>query len=352
MALERLQKILARAGVASRRASEEIISAGRVTVDGETVAELGAKADLATQDVRLDGRRLRPEPLEYWMLNKPKGVVCTNDDPAGRTRPVDLIPDSGARLFPVGRLDADSQGLLLLTNDGELANRLTHPRYEVPKTYQATVEGRVTGKEVQRLQKGVHLAEGKTGPPRVKVVKRTRSRSVLIITIREGRNRQVRRMLARLGHPVRDLVRTRIGRLSVRGLGSGKARRLSREEIEYLKALPDTDPDAGAKAEGGKAKHAKRKKRTSKQPTSKRKRPDDRRTASGTKPGGKASKRTKGGPPRRESSKRSAHANDSDGTGQAGRDHRRRPDRRRRRGTGPGHRSPARGGRPRRHPPQ
>ncbi|MFO8014034.1 MAG: pseudouridine synthase [Phycisphaerae bacterium] len=343
MALERLQKILARAGVASRRASEEIIAAGRVTVDGETVSELGAKADAETQDVRLDGRRLRPEALEYWMLNKPKGVVCTNDDLAGRTRPVDLIPGSDARLFPVGRLDADSQGLLLMTNDGALANRLTHPRYEVPKTYRATVDGRVTGKEVQRLLKGVRLAEGKTGRPRVKVLKRGRTRSVLLITIREGRNRQVRRMLARLGHPVRDLVRTRIGRLSVRGLGSGKARRLTPEEVEYLKDLPDTDPDAAEKAKGKKGQGRK----------TKRKRSAGSRPAPEKKPSGRgAPKRKPWGPKSRDSSKRSADANDPDGTGKTGRDERRRPNGRRGRGTRRGDRAPARGRRPRRHPPQ
>jgi len=239
MALERLQKILARAGVASRRACEGLIAAGRVTVDGTVVSELGAKADPQSQDVRLDGHRLRPEPLQYWILNKPKGVVCTNEDPAGRPRPVDLIPDAGVRLFTVGRLDADSKGLLLLTNDGHLANRLAHPRYEVPKTYRATVAGPVTAKDVQRLLRGVHLAEGKTRRARVKVLKRGRSRSTLQITIREGRNRQIRRMLARLRHPVRDLVRTRIGRLSLRGLGPGKARRLTRQEVEYLKELPE-----------------------------------------------------------------------------------------------------------------
>ncbi len=238
MALERLQKILARAGVASRRACEDLIAAGRVTVDGAVVSRLGAKADPEAQEVRLDGRRLRPEPPQYWILNKPKGVVCTNEDPAGRTRPVDLIPDAGARLFPVGRLDADSKGLLILTNDGRLANRLTHPRYEVPKTYRATVAGSVTARDVQRLLHGVYLAEGKTQRAKVKVLKRGRTRSVLEITIREGRNRQIRRMLARLRHPVRDLVRTRLGRLSLRGLGPGKARRLTPQEIEYLKRLP------------------------------------------------------------------------------------------------------------------
>jgi len=329
MALERLQKILARAGVASRRACEEFIAAGRVTVDAEVVAELGAKADPRTQDVRLDGRRVRPEPLEYWILNKPKGVVCTNADPAGRRRPVDLIPEAESRLFPVGRLDADSKGLLLLTNDGALANRLTHPRYEVAKTYRATVEGRVTGKEVQRLLKGVHLAEGKTGRPAVKVLKRTRSRSLLQVTLREGRNRQVRRMLARLAHPVRELIRTRIGRLSLRGLGQGKARRLTSEEIEYLKKLPDAEPEAAGKT-GGKRRR-------------------NRGAARGRKPPrDEAAPQKRDAQQRPESSKRSIQSHDPDGTGKTRRSHRRRPDGRRRGGAGRGHGPPGRGRRPRR----
>ncbi|MEA3368041.1 MAG: pseudouridine synthase [Planctomycetota bacterium] len=331
MALERLQKILARAGVASRRACEELVTAGRVTVDGRVITELGAKADPQTQEVRLDGRRVRPESLQYWMLNKPKGVVCTNDDPAGRTRPLDFIPDAQARLFPVGRLDADSKGLLLLTNDGALANRLTHPRYEVPKTYQATVAGRVTGKEVQRLVKGAHLAEAKTGRPKVKVLKRTRSRSVLQVTIREGRNRQIRRVLARLGHPVRELVRTRIGRLSLRGLGPGKARRLTPAEVEYLKELPDADPAAGGTARG---------KRRTKGGAGR-----DRKSH-----GGNASARRGARQRSRESTKRSTDRHETDGAGKTRRDQRRRPDSGQHRGGGPGHGSPARGRRPPRDP--
>ncbi len=248
MALERLQKILARAGVGSRRACEELVAEGRVTVDGETVAELGAKADPETQDVRLDGRRLRMEPHEYWLLNKPKGVVCTNRDPAGRRRAVDLVPGTKARLFPVGRLDADSKGLVLLTNDGELANRLAHPRYEVPKTYLATVSGKVTPEDVQALRRGVYLAEGKARAARIRLLKKGHNRSRLEITLREGRNRQIRRMLARLGHPVRDLVRTRVGRLSLRGLGSGRSRPLTPKEVKYLTALAEGREDEGAEA--------------------------------------------------------------------------------------------------------
>lgn len=239
MALERIQKLLARAGLGSRRACEEIVTSGRVTVDGRIANELGAKADLATQDVRVDGQRVKPEQPEYWILNKPKGVVCTNYDPAGRRRPIDLMAHSKARLFPVGRLDADSMGLLLMTNDGDFANRLTHPRFEVPKTYVATVAGDLTRDAVHRLVRGIWLAEGRTRRAEVRLVKRSRSKSVVEVTIREGRNRQIRRMLAKLGHNVWDLVRTRIGKISLRGVSVGQSRRLTPEELEYLRGLPD-----------------------------------------------------------------------------------------------------------------
>jgi len=245
MPAERLQKLLARAGVGSRRACEDIITAGRVMVDGRVVTELGTKADPQTQDVRLDGSRLHPERPEYWLLNKPKGVVCTNLDPAGRSRPVDLMQHyTQTRLFPVGRLDADSKGLLLMTNDGLFANRLTHPRYEVSKTYVATVAGDVTPDDLRRLRRGVWLAEGRTRPAQVRVVRRGHTRSTLEVTIREGRNRQIRRTLARLGHNVWELVRTRIGRLTLRGVGAGHARPLTPDEVEYLKKLPETPPEA------------------------------------------------------------------------------------------------------------
>jgi 23S rRNA pseudouridine2605 synthase len=245
MPAERLQKLLARAGIGSRRACEDIITAGRVMVDGRVVTELGTKADPQTQDVRLDGSRLHPERPEYWLLNKPKGVVCTNLDPAGRSRPVDLMQHyTQTRLFPVGRLDADSKGLLLMTNDGLFANRLTHPRYEVSKTYMATVAGDVTPDDLRRLRRGVWLAEGRTRPAQVRVVRRGHTRSTLEVTIREGRNRQIRRTLARLGHNVWELVRTRIGRLTLRGVGAGHARPLTPDEVEYLKKLPETPPEA------------------------------------------------------------------------------------------------------------
>jgi 23S rRNA pseudouridine2605 synthase len=239
MALERLQKLLARAGLGSRRACEQIILDGRVTVDGRPVTELGAKADLQVQDVRVNGQRIRPERPEYWILNKPKGVVCTNLDPSGRRRPIDLMRQTTARLFAIGRLDADSKGLLLMTNDGEFANRLAHPRYEVPKTYVATVAGDLGKGDLRRLIRGVWLAEGRTRPAEVRLLKRARSRSVVEVTIREGRNRQIRRVLAKLGHNVRELVRTRIGRISLRGLSVGQSRRLTQEELEYLRRLPE-----------------------------------------------------------------------------------------------------------------
>jgi len=257
MALERLQKILAHAGVASRRVSEEIIAEGRVTIDGQLVTELGTKADPARQDVRLDGRRIHVERPEYWLLNKPKGVVCTNLDPSGRSRPIALLASyTRARLFPVGRLDADSKGLLLMTNDGEFANLLAHPRYEVPKTYLATVAGTVTNEDIRRLADGIHLSEGLTKPAYVDLLKRGHTRSLVEITIREGRNRQIRRMLARLRHPVRELVRVRIGRLTLRGIGPGRARPLTADEVEYLKRLatqprPAPQPPAARATEQG-----------------------------------------------------------------------------------------------------
>ncbi len=300
MALERLQKLLARAGVASRRACEELITDGRVMVDGHVVTTLGVKADLQTQDVRLDGRRLRPERLAYWILNKPKGVVCTNYDAAGRPRPIDLMRRAKTRLFPVGRLDADTKGLLLMTNDGELANRLTHPRYGVPKTYLATVGGHVTAGDIRRMMRGVHLSEGRARAAEVHVLKCGRSRSTLRITLREGRNRQIRRMLARLGHPVRELVRTRIGRIDVRGLRPGESRRLTDKEIEYIKTLPVEDE----KKAGPRIKKA-------------------GRTTARTKSSAKHSVRKETQARGRNQTKGSQQKHDANGVGKAGKGHRR-----------------------------
>ena len=373
MASERLQKLLARAGIGSRRACEEVVLAGRVTVDGQVVSELGAKADPEKQDVRLDGVRLRLERPEYWLFNKPQDVVCTNYDPAGRRRPIDFMRQSQARLFPVGRLDADSRGALLMTNDGDFANRLTHPRYEVPKTYLATVIGEVTKDDVRRLMRGIYLAEGRTRPSMVQLVKRDRTRSLVEITIREGRNRQVRRMLARLGHNVRELVRTRIGRVTLRGLGVGHARLLSPEEVKDLLKLSETvaaPPPAGAVPEqGGRPRRAGRKpfkgrpNRGSSEGRIERKPRDERAGGrpfegpSGSKrhdgrPQGKPFKGRREGWQNREPQERSRPQHDTDGAGKTG------PGDRRHAGRGrsgrPGRRDgpPPRGRRPGGHSPQ
>jgi len=339
MALERLQKLLARAGFGSRRSCEELITAGRVTVGGHTVTELGAKADLGTQDVRLDGQRIRPQRVEYWILNKPKDVVCTNLDPAGRPRPIDLMTGTRARLFPVGRLDADSRGLLLMTNDGEFANRLAHPRYEVPKTYVATVAGELTRDDIGRLIRGVWLAEGRTRRAEVRLLKRGHARSIVEVTLREGRNRQIRRVLAKLGHNVRELVRSRVGRISLRGLRVGGSRRLTQEEVEYLRKLPDEPPRAIVKGAREGRREGRREDRRRGRPEGPRRRREGRP---------ERPPRASGG----DRQKRSSWKHDSGGVGQAGQGDRRHADRRGGGRRGPRGGLPRRGGRPHHHPGQ
>jgi 23S rRNA pseudouridine2605 synthase len=178
---------------------------------------------------------VRPRPAEYFILHKPKGVVCTHKDPAGRLRAVDLLPPTGAPLFPVGRLDADSTGLLLLTNDGDLAQRITHPRYGIEKVYRAEVRKAVSPEIVDQMKAGMFFAEGKVRASNVEITHRGRDHGVLMITLREGRNRQVRRMLAKLGYPVRTLKRLFIGQLSLKGLPVGSARRLTPREVAALR---------------------------------------------------------------------------------------------------------------------
>lgn len=229
----RLAKHLAHAGVASRRAAEQIVAEGRVSVDGETVTD--PARDVADgQEVRVDGRLVGgPEQHVVFALNKPVGVVSTARDTHGRPTVTSLVPAGGLRLYPVGRLDADSSGLILLTNDGELANLLTHPRYEVAKTYRVAVAGGPVGEEaIRALREGVELEDGPTAPARV----RARGPAELEITIREGRNRQIRRMCAAVGHPVRELTRVAFGPLRLGNLGPGAHRRLSREETARLRA--------------------------------------------------------------------------------------------------------------------
>ncbi|MGE5407147.1 MAG: pseudouridine synthase [Syntrophothermus sp.] len=235
----RLAKLLAHGGVASRRKAELIIAKGVVTVGGEVVTDPARDVDEG-DDVRVDGAPVRAEATEVWAVNKPAGVVSTAREPGGRPAVVELV-DSGARLYPVGRLDADSTGLLLLTNDGELANRLTHPRHEVPKTYLARLRDRLGDAELERLRRGVQLEDGPTAPATV----RRRGPREIEIVLREGRNRQVRRMLEAVGNRVLALRRVGFGSLLLGDLPEGACRRLGDDEIAGLwedSRLPEPDP--------------------------------------------------------------------------------------------------------------
>ena len=226
---ERLQKVLARVGIGSRRVCEDLIAEGRVLVDGE-MAVLGRRVDPETALIEVDGAPVGVRPdLVHYILNKPAGVVTTADDPQGRPTVVGLVPNE-PRVFPVGRLDVDTEGLLLLTNDGELAHRLTHPSYGVEKEYVAEVEGLPTRAVLRRLREGVELDDGPTAPARATLV----DPSVVRLTIHEGRNRQVRRMCEAVGHSVVRLVRTRIGPLADRSLAPGAWRELTGDEVRSL----------------------------------------------------------------------------------------------------------------------
>ena len=228
---EKLQKVMARVGVGSRRVCEQMIEAGRVRVNG-TVARVGQRVEAEADVVEIDGAPIPSRPgLVHYLLNKPAGVVTTSSDTHGRPTVVDLVP-AEPRVFPVGRLDAETEGLLLLTNDGELANRLTHPSFGVEKEYLAVVEGRPTAAAIRRLREGVELADGVTAPAKVTAVEP----NVLRIAIHEGRNRQIRRMCESVGHPVVRLVRTRIGPLAERGLSPGEWRILDLDEVRSLGA--------------------------------------------------------------------------------------------------------------------
>jgi 23S rRNA pseudouridine2605 synthase len=237
--LVRLQKLLAQSGVASRRKCEELMLAGEVEVDGEVVTRLGTKVDPRTAIIRVAGKRLPPvSPHVYLVLNKPRGVVSTMSDPQGRRTLGDLLSDRPERLFHVGRLDTDTEGLLLLTNDGDFAQRVAHPSYELSKTYVAEVEGRVEKATVNRLLGGVTLEDGPVEVHACKVVSSTRTkqgdRSIVELSIHEGRNRIVRRLLEEVGHPVQRLTRTAIGPVVLRGLKPGELRELTRDELGTL----------------------------------------------------------------------------------------------------------------------
>jgi pseudouridine synthase len=243
--MERLQKILSQAGIASRRASEQLMLDGRVTVNGATVRELGTKADAAHDDIRVDGRRVKvAERHRYLLLNKPRGFVSTRSDPQQRPTVIDLVRGVREYVYPVGRLDFDSEGLLILTNDGELAAKLTHPRHGVPRVYEARLLGVPDAHDLERLSRGVVIDGRKTEGARVEIVRarpeiRHRSKGVrttLRITIHEGRNRQVRRMCDAIGHPIVELRRIAIGPIRDSKLKPGAWRELTEEEVRKLRA--------------------------------------------------------------------------------------------------------------------
>ncbi len=236
--LERIQKVIARAGIASRREAEKLISEGRVTLNGKVVEELGTKVDTDKDYIKVNGKLItRPEPKAYLILFKPRGYVTTTSDPEGRPTIMELLERVKGRVFPVGRLDYDTEGLIFCTNDGDLAHRLQHPSREVPKTYFAKVEGVPTPEEITKLRKGIKLEDGMTAPAKVKLVRKVEANSWLEITIHEGRNRQVKRMVEAIGHPIIKLKREGLAFLTLGDLKSGEFRHLTAEEIKKLKEI-------------------------------------------------------------------------------------------------------------------
>jgi 23S rRNA pseudouridine2605 synthase len=233
--MERLNKFLARAGVGSRRHCDELILRGRVRVAGQTVRELGTKIEPEGIEVCVDGQPLNAERPVHWLVNKPRGVLCTNHDPAGRPLAIDLVPHVHQRVYTVGRLDEDSEGLLLLTNDGELAHHLMHPRFGVEKTYLAQVAGRPGREDLQKLLQGVWLSDGHVKARHIRRVKSQGESTWLEIVLSEGKNREVRRMLARLNHKVLRLKRTAIGPVTLGRLPSGRSRPLGKDELARLR---------------------------------------------------------------------------------------------------------------------
>ncbi|MCA9062456.1 MAG: rRNA pseudouridine synthase [Planctomycetaceae bacterium] len=232
----RLQKFLATAGVDSRRNCEQYIRDGRVTVDGDVIVDPAFAIDPATHDIRLDGEKLRMPKLRYFLLNKPKGVLCTNRDPQGRPVAVDLIPVEEQRLFTVGRLDENTEGLLIITNDGDLSDRLAHPRYEVVRRYQVQVAGIPSTETLSQLRQGMYFSDGYFRFRRVRMLKRRGRSTVLELELREGKNREIRRLLARVGHKVTQLTRVAFGPVELGHLPPGRFRELRPVEIRDLKS--------------------------------------------------------------------------------------------------------------------
>jgi 23S rRNA pseudouridine2605 synthase len=263
----RLQRFLASTGLGSRRRCEEYITAGRVSIDGEVKRDLGTRVDPHRQRVSVDGQAVRQEPLRYFVLNKPRGYLCTNSDPAGRPRALDLIPAGKLRLFTVGRLDESSEGLILVTNDGELAHRLAHPRFQVPRTYAVQVAGRPTPEIVASLKDGMFFHEGRF---RLKWIRRTGSKgnsAFLEVGLDHGQNREIRRLFARVGHKVMRLKRVAFGPLSLGKLAEGRFRILTGPELKAVGELSgrtgrrrpqgEPKPQTTAKPRSGRPKRAK-----------------------------------------------------------------------------------------------
>jgi pseudouridine synthase len=240
---ERLHVRIAHSGLCSRRKAEELIREGRVTVNGEVVQEMGVSV-LPSDDVRVDGKPARPAKHYTLILNKPRGLVTTLSDPQGRPTIQRCLPDYGVQLKPVGRLDMDTEGLLLVTNDGELANRLAHPRYGIEKEYLAVVRGVPDDKTLDRLRKGVFIEGGKTQPARVEMLKAERDQPTraLRIVLHEGRKRQVRQMCEAVGHPVVSLKRVRVGPLLLKGLRPGECKLLGKKDVDHLRKLVGLGP--------------------------------------------------------------------------------------------------------------
>ena len=282
----RLQRLLASAGFGSRRACEELITEGRVQVNGETVSKLGTTVDPDDDKIKVDGTLLRPQRLVYFAVNKPVGVVTTNRDPQGRPRVVDLVPPT-ERVFPVGRLDRSSEGLILVTNDGELAQRLTHPKYQIRKIYRVMVAGKVDPESMRQMRKGIHITEGLVKVEGVKLIKARAKVTELEIVLSEGKNREIRRILARLGHKVMTLRRVAVGPLRLGDVPPGAYRTLARDEVAKLYRIVEQSEMAAAAAErDGTAKSVQTKRRTGAT-----RRPGGRDAAVGRRPTGAAAKK-------------------------------------------------------------
>ena len=247
----RLNHFLAMCGVCSRRAADGYIAGGRVEVNGELCTELGTRVDPQNDDVRCDGSRVQPERPTYVLFNKPKGVVCTNARHEQKKRVIDFLPEVRGRLFTVGRLDLDSEGLILLTNDGSFALEMTHPRYGVPKLYAVLLRGRVEQQDLDKARGGVWLAEGPTAGMNVRVERTGKDRTYLKVTLREGKNREIRRVFAKLGYPGIELKRVRIGELNLHGLSAGGWRFVQKHEIDALRSLARAHADGNMLEEEG-----------------------------------------------------------------------------------------------------